>query len=153
MKNHMGTIVTLLAVVGIIFSGAALAQVTGQSESSGFGPHHKNGFGHRPSRHPGHFLARALHENMALEVLTEMTGKDVETVKADMETLRRRALLESYGIDREAFRSAMHAKMTELVNKAASCGLITEEQALRIDEAMQNRIQRQPGPAASEKEG
>ena len=42
MKNHLGTIVTLLAVVGIIFSGAALAQVTGQSESSGFSPPPQN---------------------------------------------------------------------------------------------------------------
>ena len=152
MKKQLGMIVTLLTVVGIIFSGSALAQLTGQSESSGFGPPHKTGYGHRPSRHPGHFLARALHENMALEVLTEMTGKDADTVKADMQTLPMRAVLEFYGIDREAFHSAMHTKMTQQVNKAASCGLITEEQASEIGEAMQNRIQRQAGPAADGEE-
>ena len=143
MKKNLGTIVTLLAVVGMIFSGAALAQVTGQSESSGFSPPHRTGFGHGPPRHSGHFLARALHENMALEVLTEMTGKDAETVKADMQTLRMRALLESYGIDREKFRLEMDAKMTELVNLAEECGLITEVQEAEIIEAMQNRLQRQ----------
>ena len=87
-----------------------------------------------------------------LEVLTEMTGKDAETVKANMQTLRMRALLESYGIDRESFRLEMDAKMTVLVNKAASCGLITEVQASEIIEAMQNRLQRQPGPTAGVEE-
>lgn len=152
MKKNLGTIVTLLAVVSMIFSGAALAQVTGQSESSGFSLPHRTGFGHGPPKHAGHFLARALHENVVLEVLTEMTGKDAETVKADIQTLRMRALLESYGIDRESFRLEMDAKMTVLVNKAASCGLITEVQASEIIEAMQNRLQRQPGPTADVEE-
>lgn len=152
MKNHLGTIVTLLAVVGIIFSGVALAQVTGQSESSGFSPPQRTGFGHSPPKHAGHFLARAIHENVVLEVLTEMTGKDAATVKADMQTLRMRALLESYGIDKESFRLEMDAKMTELVNLAEECGLITEVQEAEIIEAMQNRLQRQPGPTASVEE-
>ena len=137
MKKHRGMFVTVLALAGIIFSGVASAQVAGQSESSRFDRCGRKGFGHHHTRHPGHLLARALHRNTALEVLTEMTGKDAEAVKADLQTQRMREVLESYGIDREAFHAAMDAKVTDQVNKVASCGLITEEQASEILEAMQ----------------
>ena len=138
MKKQVGMMIGVLALVGIAFSGPASAQVTGQPQP--------------PRKHPGHFLVRALHDNVVMEVLTEITGKDADTVKADMQTLRMRALLESYGIDGEAFHSAMDAKMAELVNDAVSCGLITKEQASEIGGAIQDRNQRPPGPATGGEE-
>jgi hypothetical protein len=87
-----------------------------------------------------------------VEVLTEMTGKDADTVKDDMQTLRMRALIESYGIDGESFHAAMDAKMAELGSDAGSCGLITKEQASEIRDAMQNRPQGQPGPTTDGEE-
>ena len=153
MNKHLGKSLAVLAVVIGFLIGVALTQVTGQSESFAFGPPSGTGFAHGPPSHPGHLLAKALHENVALQVLTEMTGKDTETVRADMQSKHVWEVLESYCIDGETFRSEMDAKMTELVNTAASCGLITSEQASEIVEAMQNRPQRQRGPVTGGQEG
>lgn len=153
MNKHLGKSVTVLAVVIGFLIGVALTEVIGQSESYAFGPPSGTGFAHGPPSHPGHLLAKALHENVALQVLSEMTGKDTEAVRADMQSKHMWEVLGSYGIDAEAFRSKMDAKMTELVDKAASCGLITEGQASEIVEAMQNRPQRQSGPVTGGQEG
>ena len=153
MKTHLNKSIALWAAIGVFLSGVALAQVTDSRESTGFAPHSKSGFGNHPPRHPGHLLSRAILENVALEVLTGNFGLDAATVKADMQTLGMREVLESYGIDGKTFRSRMDAKMTELVDKAASCGLITSEQASEIVEAIQNRPQRQSEPVTGGQNG
>jgi hypothetical protein len=85
---------------------------------------------------------------MALEVLTELTGKEAETIRAEIDGLHRWEVLEYYGIDREDFHPVMAAKVKETVEEAVSCGLITEKQASEISEALQNHRQRKRGPEA-----
>ena len=152
MKKHLKRSAMALVVIGIFLGSVALAQITDLTESSRFGQNSSGGFSKHPPRHAGHLLSKALHDNVLLEVLTEDFRLEAETVKAAMENRQIRQLLETNEIDREDFRSAMDAKFQELVDQAASCGLITEEQASEIGEAMQNRIQRQAGPAADGEE-
>ena len=148
MKRHLGMIVAVGAVFSIVFSGMALAQFTGQSASPGYRQTSRGGDRHNRPRPVDNLLGRAIHEKMALEVLSELTGKDNETIQAEIDGLHRWEVLEFYGIDREAFRSVMATKVKETLEAAVSCGLITEKQASEITEALENLRQRKSGRGA-----
>lgn len=94
--------------------------------------------GHGPTGHKfgpppgGHLLFKAINDNMASEVLVEITGKSLEEVKAEIESTHMMQVLENNSIDPETFKTYMDAKVAAAAEKAASCGLITAEQAAEI---------------------
>jgi hypothetical protein len=92
----------------------------------------------RPPRpmNAGDLLGKALHDQMAAEVLTELTGKTVNA--ADAAEGKIRDVLESSGIGQDAFKNAMDAKTTPLFQKAVGCGLITETQASEMIQQITN---------------
>jgi hypothetical protein len=135
-----GTTISIAWLLVALFCGGALADDTGAFQPPIYGPPPQGAFDHPPPPplHACHLLAMALHEGAVLEVLTELTGESAETIQAAMEEEDMRQILTSYGIEEEAFRSAMDAKMNALVNQAAQCGLITTDKAQEIIESMES---------------
>jgi quinolinate synthase len=86
-----------------------------------------------PKGHPGE-LGKYLHDNMFTEALSELTGQSADAIKTALTTQRPDAILETYGIDFETFRTLMDQKSVAMAEKAAECGLITQEQAAEIAE-------------------
>ena len=80
----------------------------------------------------GHLLSKAIHDNMAAEVLVEMTGKSLKEVKAEMADTHMMKVLLNNNIDPHTSKTRMDTKMATATKKAVSCGLITAEQAAEI---------------------
>ncbi len=91
-----------------------------------------------PQGHPGD-LGKYLHENMLTEAISELTGQSADTVKTALTTQRPDAILETYGVDFETFRTVMDEKTVAMAEKAAECGLISQEQATAIAEDISAR--------------
>ncbi len=144
MKKNTNAIAAVGIALSILFSGVVLAADRGESEPPGFGPPSGEGYGHHPKgppRHSGHLLGKALHDNMALDVLVELTGNEAATVQAAMDGQHMREVLSSYGIKEEVFREAMDSKTKAMLNQAMECGLISREQASEILESAGSRGQ------------
>ncbi len=144
MKKKTNAIAAVVIAFSILFSGVVLAADRGESEPRGFGPPSGDGYGHHLKRspmHSGHLLGKALHDNMALDVLIELTGNEAATVQAAMDGRHMREVLSSYGIEEEVFRKAMDSETKNLLNQAIECGLITKEQASDILESVGSREQ------------
>lgn len=135
MNRRNGKIAAASALIGLFLCGTALAQDGDASPPDGPGM-----FGRRHGPPPPfgalHLVCKAFHENMTIEVLTELTEESAETVKAVVEERRVPEFLEEHSIDPEAFRSALLAKAETWVSRAVACGLVTEEQAAQIKQAM-----------------
>ncbi|QTA86066.1 hypothetical protein [Desulfonema magnum] len=145
-------IISVLVVIGMAISGMAFADeatITDQQQKvRPPRPFHNedttgNQQGFQPLRRPhkdnaGKLLGRYLHDNMLAEAISEMTGEAIETVMEKLKEQHPRALLEAYEIDPETFRSVMDGKTITLAEKAAGCGIITEEQAAEIVEKIQS---------------
>lgn len=136
MKSKHTIILSCILVVGIVFSGLALAdnQAKGMRQGFGFKRHHSSG--------GLMLLAKYQQKNLMVEVLSEMTDQSAEAIKAKLKGQRMRTVMEDLGIEREAFRTAMHAKISQHVKLAAANGSITAEQEKEILEKMENRRQR-----------
>ena len=77
-----------------------------------------------------------------VQTLAEITNQSVEKVRLRLKEKRLRSVLEDYGVEREAFRTAMRSKTIAMVKQAAVNGSITTEQEKEIFEKMEKRAQR-----------
>lgn len=135
-KKHTIIIIICVLVVGIIFTAAALAenQRTDYRKGFGFKQHHKGG--------GLQLLARYQQKNLRVQVLSEMAGQSVETIRLRLKDQRMRSVLRELNIDRQAFRDAMQAKEVEQIKQAAVDRRITPEQVKEILAKMETYAKR-----------
>ena len=133
-KKHI--IISCVLVVGIIFSGLALAdsQRTGHRKGLGFKQHHKGG--------GLQLLAGYQQKNLRVQVLSEMTGQSVEAIQLKLKDQHMRSMMRELNIDRQAFRDAMQAKELARIQQAVTDGSITPEQEKEILVKIENRTKR-----------
>jgi hypothetical protein len=136
MKTKHTLILSCVLAVGIIFSGLALAENPAKGARPGFGfKRHQSGGGLV-------MLAKYQQKNLMVQVLSEMTGQPVKDIEAKFKEQRMRFVIEELGIDRDAFRSAMQAKISQRIKSAVADGSITKEQEQELLEKIENRNQR-----------
>ena len=133
-KNH--TIISCVLIVGIIFSGLALAdsQRTGHRKSHGFKQNHKRG--------GLQLLAGYQQKNLRVQVLSEMTGQSVEAIQLKLKDQGLRGVMQELIIDRQEFRDAMQAKERARIQQAVADGSITPAQEKEILAKIDNRNKR-----------
>ncbi len=133
-KKHI--IITSVLIVGLIFSGLAIAD----SQRTG---HHK-GFGFKKhDRGDGlQLLVRYQQKNMKVKVLSEMSQQPVEVIQLKLKDQRMRSVMQELKIDPQAFRDAMQAREKELIKQAVVEGSITPDQEKKILAKMENRTKR-----------
>ena len=133
-KKHI--IISCVLVVGIIFSGLALAdsQRTGHRKGLGFKQHHKGG--------GMQLLVRYQQKNLRVQVLSKMTGQPEEVMRLKLKDQRMRTVMQELNIDRQAFLDAMLAKEREQIKQAVADGSITPEQEKEILAKMETRAKR-----------
>jgi hypothetical protein len=133
-KKHI--IISCVLVIGIIFSGLALAdsQRTGHRKGLGFKQHHKGG--------GLQLLAGYQQKNLRVQVLSELTGQPVEAIQLKLKDKRMRSVMQALNIDRQAFRDAMQAKERERIKQAVTDGSITPEQEKEILAKMETHSKR-----------
>ena len=136
MKKKHIIIIGCVLVVGIIFSGLAIAdsQRTGHRKGFGFKQHHK-GAGLQ-------LLAGYQQKNLRVQVLSEMTKQSVEAIQLKLKDQRMRSVMQELNIDRRAFRDAMQAKERERIKQAVTDGSITSEQEKEILAKMETQSKR-----------
>ena len=133
MKKNQTIIVIGVLLIGLVFFGAALA--AGMGEGGGFrhkGSHGKGGLG--PT-------AYYVKQTMAVSVLAELSGQPAETVRQKLEDHRLREFMAENNIDRQAFHTAMQAKMNALVQYLAAGGYITQDQAKEYTDRVERKSQ------------
>ena len=133
-KKHI--IITSVLIVGLIFSGLAIAdsQRTGHHKGFGFKKHHR-GDGLQ-------LLVRYQQKNMKVKVLSEMSQQPVEVIQLKLKDQRMRSVMQELKIDPQAFRDAMQAREKELIKQAVVEGSITPDQEKKILAKMENRTKR-----------
>ena len=136
MKTKNTIILSCVLVVGIIFSGLALADDPAKGAPRGYG------FKHQRSGGGLMLLARYQQENLMVQTLSEMTGQSAEAIQTQLDGRRMHTVIKDLGIDREAFRTAMQAKISQRIKAAVADGSITAEQEKEILEKMETRSQR-----------
>ena len=136
MKKKHTIIISCVLVAGIIISGMALADSKGKGDHRdiGFKKHHRGG--------GLMLLAKYQQKNLMAQVLSEMTGQSVEAIQAKCKDQRMRTVMQELNIDRQAFHTAMQAKVRERIKQAAVDGTITPEQENDILTKMDNRSKR-----------
>ena len=77
-------------------------------------------------------LARYEQKNMAVQVLSELSGQSTESIRTKLNEQRMRTVMQELGIDRQAFRTAMQTKVGERIKLAVANGTITPEQEKEI---------------------
>ncbi|MCP4630041.1 MAG: hypothetical protein GY850_42010 [bacterium] len=132
-KKHI--IISCVLVVGIIFSGLALADNQRKGHRQGFGSkqNHKGGL---------QLLAVYQQKNLMVKVLSEMSGQPLDAIQLKLEGQRMRSVMQELKIDRQAFRDAMRAREKELIKQAAADKRITPEQEKEILDKMETRSKR-----------
>lgn len=136
MKTKHAIILSCLLVAGLILSGLALADDPAKGARQGFGfKHHRSGGGLM-------LLAKYQQKNLMVQTLSEMTGQSAEAIEAQIKGRRMRTVMEDLDIDRQAFRTAMQAKISQRVKSAVADGSITAEQEKEILEKMETHSQR-----------
>jgi polyhydroxyalkanoate synthesis regulator phasin len=136
MKKIQTIIVASVLVMGMVLCGPAFADSQGKGDRQGFGS---------KQRHKGGglmLLAKYQQRNLAVQVLSEMTGQSTEAISTKLKEQRRRTVMQGLNIDRQAFRTAMKAKVDERIKQAVANGSITPEQQKDILEKMENRSKR-----------
>ena len=132
-KKH---IISCVLLVGIIFSGLALAdsERTGHRKGLGFKQHHKGG--------GLQLLAGYQQKNLRVQVLSEMTGQSVEAIQIKLKDQRMRSVMQELNINRQVFRDAMQAKERKRVKQAVTDGSITPDQEKKILAKMETHSKR-----------
>jgi hypothetical protein len=88
-------------------------------------------------------LAKYEQRNLMAKTLAQITGQSIETIQAKLKDQRMRGVMQELNIDRQAFRSAMQAKVIERVKQAAVSGTISPEQETEILTQIENHSKRQ----------
>jgi len=136
MKKIQTIIVASLLVMGMVFCGPAFAESQGKGDRQGFG---------FKQRHKGGglmLLAKYQQRNLMVQVLSEKTGQSAETINTKLKEQGMRAVIQELSIDRQALRTALHAKVSERVKQAVANGSITPEQQKDILAKMENGSKR-----------
>lgn len=136
MKKSQTIAMASVLAIAMLISGMALA----------FGPEDRPGRGFGFKRGQGNqalvILTRYQQQNIRSQVLSELSGQSVEAINQKLKSQRMHSVFEELGVDRGAFRSAMQAKINNLIKQAAASGTITAEQEKDIFEKMENRAKR-----------
>ncbi|MEZ4525594.1 MAG: hypothetical protein R2941_06705 [Desulfobacterales bacterium] len=133
MRNIIGGTKTgIFTVAALLVLSLCAVTYAGQGHRPGMRPPGPEGRGFGPPA--AHLLDKAIHDNMAAEALSEITGKTLEVIKAELAAshMGAGAVLESNSVDLDTFKTLMNTKMSAAVQKAADCGLITAEQAAEL---------------------
>jgi polyhydroxyalkanoate synthesis regulator phasin len=136
MKKIQTIIVASVLVMGMVLSGPVFADNQEKGERQGFG---------FKQRHKGGglmLLAKYQQRNLMVQVLSEKTGQSAETINTKLKEQGMRAVIQELSIDRQALRTALHAKVSERVKQAVANGSITPEQQKDILEKMENGSKR-----------
>jgi hypothetical protein len=137
MKNLPRIIILSIALV---FTATLFAVAFADNEPGfgrkGFGKHHM----HRGSALS--LLTRYQVKNLAAQTLSELSGQPVEVINLKFSHERPRDVMQELNIEKEAFQSSMHAKITNLVKQAEENGSITPEQEREILAKIEERVQR-----------
>ncbi len=136
MKKIQTIIVASVLIMGMVLSGPVFAGSQGKGDRQGFG---------FKQRHKGGgllLLAKYQQRNLMVQVLSEMTGQSTEAIRTKLKEQRMRTVMQELNIDRQAFRTAMHAKAGERIKQAVANGTITPEQEKEILVKMENRSKR-----------
>ena len=129
-------IISCILAAGIIVAGLAFADGIGHRGQRGIGVH-------RPHKASGlMLLVKYQQKNLMVQTLSEMTGQKVEAVAAKLKDQRMHSVMQELNVDRQAFRTAMQAKVSERIKQAAANGTITPEQQKDILTKMDNRSKR-----------
>jgi len=135
MKKNQTVLVIGVLLIGLAFCATAMAAGMGDDSGRGFrhkGVHGKDGLGP---------MARYVKQNMAVSVLAELSGQPAETVQQKMQDHQLRDFMTENNIDRQAFRTAMQAKMNTLVQYLTAGGYITAGQAKEYSERIERKSQ------------
>ncbi len=145
-------IILTVMLSGVFLSAPAWAQYGDGGGSRGYGgpdrPYRGDGGDgpdqrqRRPRKNCGMLIGRFLHQGMAMEVLTEMTGQPANTIKAQAKSGGMRRVLQTYSIDREKFRQAMDRKTGKLLEEIRRCNLLSREQVSEMQSIMKRRKER-----------
>ena len=136
MKKIYTIIVAGLLVMGLVICGTVLATGPGDRPQRGFGFH-------RPRDNQALTLLTGYQlQNIKSQVLSELSGQSAAAINQKFKSQRMHAVFEELGIDRQAFRNAMQAKITNLIKQSAANGTITAEQEKDIFEKLENRAKR-----------
>lgn len=81
-------------------------------------------------------LFREEMQQARIQVLAELSGQSVGQIEKDIEAYSMRALLQKYNINFEKMQTLMHAKVAQIVQKAAEEGRITADEAAAINSHM-----------------
>ncbi len=133
-------IVAMILIIGLVAGGMAFGAETDMRRPGHRPPH--------PPKGPLGLLMKCQADNIHAEVLAQITGQPAEALREAMKETHMRALLKTYGVDRETFRAAMDKKAAEQVQEAADDGRITQEQAADILDKIANppdRDEAEPG--------
>ena len=136
MKKKSTIIVIGVLLMGLVFSGATLADGKWDDTKPGYRHHRQRGDDGLMR------LTRYMQQNLVVAVLAEMSSQPAETVRQKFQDRRMRALLEELNIDRKAFGAAMQAKVNALVESLTAGGFITPEQAGEFGAKMERRAER-----------
>jgi hypothetical protein len=136
MKKNLAII-----VISVLLAGVMLSVVAAAADSQG--PAYP-AFGHRRHHEEGslQLLSRYVQKNLAAKALAGITGQPVETIVEQLKEQHLQGVMETYKIDRAAFRSAMQAQTDTLIKQLADGGYITPEQQKAIAEKTELRAQR-----------
>jgi len=136
MKKIQTIIVASVLVLGMVLCGPAFAdsQEKGDRQGYGFKQRHKGG--------GLMLLAKYQQRNLMVQVLSEKTGQSTEAINTKLKEQGMRAVIHELNIDRQALRTALHAKVSERIKQAVADGSITPEQQKGILETMENRSNR-----------
>jgi hypothetical protein len=135
MRRKPISVVILTVVLAITFIGVGIAAELTERAFAGSE--------HRRHRDGGlKSLSRTIHQNMAVQVLSEISGQPVEKIREQVEGKRLRAVLDDYNIDRQVFQTAMRSKNDELIRSLVESGYITATQQKNITEKMDRHLQR-----------
>ena len=135
MKKNQTIFVIGVLLIGLVFCAAALAAGMGDDSGRGFrhrGAHGKDGFGP---------LSYYVKQNLAVSVLAELSGQPADTVRQKLEDQRLREFMSEFSIDRQAFKTAMQAKVNALIQYLATGGYITQDQAKEYSDRIERRSQ------------
>ena len=108
------TLISIVLAAGIIISGLAFASDWGNRGSR------KAGF-HRPHKAFAlMLLVKYQQKNLMVQTLSEMTDQSVESLETQLKDQRMHTIMQDLDIDREAFRTAMQAKISQRVKKSVN---------------------------------
>lgn len=136
MKTSTKTIALVLGF-GLITSTAVMAKGYGNGQARGI---NGSGMGQR-----GAAISQEMRSDMyqaRYEVLAELSGKSVDTIKEESTNKPFYSLMNDYKVDRVAFQKAMHEKAKISIEKEVKAGNLTQDQADRMLQRMQYAEQR-----------